>query len=244
VSERAAALTPELAAITGDTSLESYFWNSGWFTANVQLVADLKSEDAVIDIGCGSGRLAYGLYDWFGGRYVGVDIIPALIDYCQRRFPRYEFLLLNPRSELYNPEGSPDPAAARIPLPDGSFDLAVLLSVYTHLLPGRFELVTSEVSRLLKPDGRCLATFFILDEMGARAALAFRHEWASGCRTEKRESPEDAVAYRRAFIEDTFSAAGLTVARSYRGSWTGRGGLGFQDEILFRKSVAADGRQT
>jgi len=235
VTDTPATLTPELAGLTGDTSLESYFWNSGWFTANVQLVAELKPDDAMIDIGCGSGRLAHGLYDWFGGRYVGVDIVPALIDYCRRRFPRYEFHLLNARSDLYNPGGSAEPAATRIPLADQTFDLAALPSVYTHLLPETCQLMTSEVSRLLKPRGRCLATFFILDEMGSGAALAFGHDWAAGCRVEKRETPEHAVGYRRTFIEDTFRVAGLAMACSYRGSWTGRGGLGFQDQLLFRK---------
>jgi SAM-dependent methyltransferase len=224
----------ELATLGGDTSMESYYWNSGWFTANVQMTGELRPGDSIIDIGCGCGRLAYGLHGWFGGRYVGVDIVPSLIEFCQKRFPRFEFHHLNVKSEYYNPQGSADPEAGRIPMPDRSFDLAVLFSVYTHLLPDTFRRVTADVARLLKPGGRCLATFFLLDEKSDRAAFSFAHERPE-CRIEKPESPEHAVAYTRRFVEDSFRAAGFRVKNAHRGSWTGQPGLSFQDQLLFVK---------
>jgi len=235
-------LTLEIIGITGDTSFESYYWNSGWFTAEVQLLTGLDGAKSIIDVGCGAGRLAHGIYQWFGGRYVGVDIVPRLVDFCRARFPRYEFHCLDVHSPYYNPQGSKSPDAMRIPLPDATFDVAVLLSVFTHLLPERFQLMTTEVGRLLKPGGRCLATFFITDDMTDRAAASFKHHVSPACRVEDPDMPEVAVGYEGAFVVDAFRTPGLTVASSYRGSWSGKGGLGYQDHMLFVKDSPTERR--
>jgi SAM-dependent methyltransferase len=224
----------ELVRLGGDQSLEAWYWSSGWMTADLQLAAGLQARDSIIDVGCGCGRLAYGLHEWFPGRYVGVDITPSLIEFCQKRFPRFEFYHLNAYSEYFNPHGSTDPEAARIPLPDASFDLAVLFSVYTHLLPDTFQRVTADVSRLVKPGGRCLASFFLLDETSELATFSFAHE-RPGCRIEKPESPEFAVGYARQFVDEAFAAAGFRVREARRGSWTGVPGLSFQDQLVFVK---------
>jgi SAM-dependent methyltransferase len=228
-------LSLELASFIGSTSLEDHYWNSGWQTANVQLVAGLEVSESIIDIGCGVGRLAYGLYNWFGGRYVGVDIVPSLVDYCTRRFPRFEFHLLDVRSPFYNPNGTESPDTMTLPSGKNQFDVAVLFSVYTHLLPDSLVRMTAEVSRILKPGGRCLATFFVLDEMTDQASFSFAHEQGPFCRVEEAETPEHAVGYRKRYLIETFGRANLEPVSFYRGSWTGRGGLGLQDEMLFHK---------
>jgi SAM-dependent methyltransferase len=224
----------ELATLGGDLSMDSYYWNSGWYTCNVQMAGELQPGDSIIDIGSGAGRLAYGLHEWFGGRYVGVDVMPALVEFCKKRFPRFEFHHLDVYSPFYNPHGSKDPDAGRVPLPDQTFDLAVLLSVYTHLLPDTFRRVTADVARLLKPGGRCLATFFLLDDKTERSHFQFAHERPE-CRIENADAPEHAVAYTRRFVDDAFQAAGFKVKSARRGSWTGAPGLSFQDQLLFVK---------
>jgi len=45
----------------------------------------------------------------------------------------------------------------KLPLPDSSFDVATMLAVYEHLGDSR-ELVASEISRILRPDGIALLT--------------------------------------------------------------------------------------
>src|SRR5882724_7866795 len=44
----------------------------------------LESGQLVIDVGCGSGRLAYQLSPMRDLRYVGVDLVRSLLDYAQR----------------------------------------------------------------------------------------------------------------------------------------------------------------
>lgn len=168
-------LTYELASSVGSSSLEDHYWCSGWQTANVQLLVDLQPEDSILDIGCGVGRLAYGFHGWYGGRYVGVDVMPEAIDYCKKTFPRFEFYHLDVKSPYYNPKGALEPAEMILPVENQTFDVAVLYSVYTHLLPPTFLRMTSEISRTLKPGGRCLASFLILDGQTERAIFSFSH---------------------------------------------------------------------
>ena len=55
----------------------------------------LQRQNTVVDVGCGSGRLAFQLREFLTGPYVGTDVVPALYEYarsiCER--PDWKFLL-------------------------------------------------------------------------------------------------------------------------------------------------------
>ncbi len=108
--------------------------------------------------------------------------------------------------------------AYRFPFEDRSFDLILLKSVFTHMRPLEVSNYVSEVARLMKNDGRCLATFFLLnDEQAALARkgandLAFNYgegEW----RYVRQDSPESAVAYDESFVMQLLEKYGLAVRR-------------------------------
>jgi len=49
---------------------------------------------SVLDVGCGRGDLyAYLLARGYRGRYIGLDILPGMIEEARRRFPEAEFIL-------------------------------------------------------------------------------------------------------------------------------------------------------
>lgn len=229
-------LTLELATAVGSTSLEDHYWTSGWQTADIQLITNLGINESIIDIGCGVGRLAYGLHGWYDGRYVGIDIVRNLIDYCKKNFPRFEFYHMDVSNSYYNPNGRIDPHDMVLPVEEKAFDVAVLFSVYSHLLPKTLLRMTSEVSRTLKPKGRCLATFFILDNMKENALFSFSHPYSEYCRVESLDVPETVVGYTKVFIVDTFAKYGLHAKTYFPGSWSGKEGLTPQDQILFVKA--------
>jgi len=99
-----------------------------------------------------------------------------------------------------------------------------------------------EIARLLKDDGRCLATFFLLNktqeelDMEGKAALRFsygEHDW----RYVYEHSPESAAAYREGFVLDLMLKHRLVVTGIHYGCWSGRSdGLSFQDIIVIEKS--------
>src|SRR5882762_5702897 len=43
----------------------------------------LGPNDYLIDVGCGSGRLAKPLSDYLAGPYLGIDVVPELVEYAQ-----------------------------------------------------------------------------------------------------------------------------------------------------------------
>lgn len=44
----------------------------------------LRSEDYLIDVGCGSGRLVKPLSPYLSGKYLGIDIVPELVQYASK----------------------------------------------------------------------------------------------------------------------------------------------------------------
>src|ERR1051325_8087859 len=44
----------------------------------------LEKSFYIIDVGCGSGRLAKPLSEFLEGKYLGIDIIPELVDHARR----------------------------------------------------------------------------------------------------------------------------------------------------------------
>jgi SAM-dependent methyltransferase len=223
----------------------SSFESSGVeFMGYLRELARLQTDERVLDVGCGCGQMALHLKDYLSesGSYVGVDIHRASIDWCQKkiskRHPNFDFAHIDVRNLAYNPNGTQPAEAYRFPFADRSFDLIMLKSVFTHMRPPDVSNYLSEVSRLMKNNGRCLATFFLLNDAQATLAkqgankLAFNYgegEW----RYVHEHSPESAVAYNETFVMQLLEGHGLKLEKRFYGRWTGReDGLSYQDILL------------
>ena len=217
-----------------------------------QLV-NLQPDEEVLEIGCGSGRMALPLTTFLSprGSYTGVDIVAPAIVWCQkhisRRHPNFRFLHANLYNKRYNPGGEYAASDYTFPFDDERFDFIFLTSVFTHLLPEDTENYLHEIRRLLRPAGRCLATFFLLNETQSRLAAAgqndilFRHG-DGPIRTRSKTVPESAVAYQEAYLRRRVAACGLAVEGSIRyGRWSGReDGLSYQDIVLLKRANSHD----
>jgi SAM-dependent methyltransferase len=57
---------------------------------------DWKNVESILDFGCGLGHLyPYALSQGFEGEYIGVDVVPDFIAFCQTRHLGAKFLLSN-----------------------------------------------------------------------------------------------------------------------------------------------------
>jgi SAM-dependent methyltransferase len=106
----------------------------------------LKDGHLLVDVGCGSGRLACQLAPYSEIRYVGIDVVPRLVEYakilCKR--PDWEFLVTDGSS---------------IPVPSGTADYTVFFSVFTHLLHEDTYKYIREAARVVRPGGFLVMSF-------------------------------------------------------------------------------------
>jgi SAM-dependent methyltransferase len=192
---------------------------------NLQDHAGLRSEDQVLDIGCGNGRVAAQLAPLLRdeGGYVGFDISRRGIEACRRQFagqPHMRFQHLDVWNGEYNAKGRVAELDTVFPAPDESVDLAFATSVFTHMRMPAVRRYLAETARVLRPGGRLAFTAFAL-EPGREAsdAFAFRPFDATSSVVDPRY-PERAIGHRREALAEAAAEAGLRVSQFLRGYWT------------------------
>ena len=193
--------------------------------------AKLQPSGRLLDIGCGCGKIARPLTRYLSaqGGYDGIDITSAAIDWCRqayKQYPNFRFHLADLQSTRYNSAGAKKSSDYRFPFEADSFDVTFLGSVFTHLLPEDTAHYLREIARVLKPGGRCLATFFVLDAQAKEGIQAkkttptFGFAYGDmGCRIEMESMPEAAIAYEEDLIRRMHEDAGLAVSAISFGEW-------------------------
>lgn len=205
--------------------------------------ADLLPHEHVLDVGCGAGRAAWGLAEYLApeGRYCGFDTFPKGIEWCQEnlspRLPNFEFRTVDVFSGVYNPAASVTAEAFRFPYPDTSFDLVILVSVFTHMLPADMAGYLSEIARVLKAGGRMFATYYFMnDETRALVAKGpsnpnftkrYGNFWVADP-----ASKEDAVAFEESLVRAMLTQQGLRAVKLVPGRWCGREGCENGQDML------------
>lgn len=210
-------------------------------------VGGLKPHETVLDIGCGIGRMAVPLTDYLTppGRYEGFDIVNYGIDWCQRtitpRFPNFRFQLADVYNSHYHPSGQYHAYEYRFPYADNLFDFVFLTSVFTHMPVRETERYLSEISRVLKPGGRCFATFFILNDesrrLMSRPESSYNFQYPlDGRYIFNPTDPDLGTAFDESWVVDTLARYNFDVPAIYSGSWCGRASeVSFQDIVVAYK---------
>lgn len=206
----------------------------------------LKPHERMLDVGCGIGRKTVFLTTYLSsqGAYEGFDIVKSGIDWCSRKiskkYPNFRFQHIDVFNKHYNPQGKQQASDYRFPFPDGSFDFVTLASVFTHMLPKDMKNYLAEVRRVLKREGRCIISWFILNSESVglintnKSTLNLIHNVEGVCRTINPKDPESAIGYEETYLVGLYEKCGLSLKlRIHYGSWCGRGRfLSYQDIIL------------
>lgn len=202
-------------------------------------------DSRLLDIGCGSGRLAIPLTHYLSaGAYEGFDIVGSAVRWCRRnvtpRFPNFRFKHVRLKSSLYSVRGGP---AARFVFPydQSHFDCVVAYSLFTHLQFEEIRNYLTESYRVLSPGGILISTFFLLNEQSESAQKAlpqvqqFPHE-EHGVRIASKSNPAFAVAIKESVLRQLLQEAGFRKVTVAPGGWYGlQETPTFQDLVICEK---------
>jgi len=211
---------------------------------------NLKSGEAVLEIGCGIARNATSIFRKFGDdiHYLGFDIVKYGIEWSNKHFTRlqpddrkFTFVHADIRNSFYNPRGGVSSEDYLFPAKDEKFDLVFATSVFTHMQFDETCHYLSEAFRVLKPGASVCFTAFLWDVDSKAiadqelAAFSFKHAALNG-RIQDIEEPDLAVAHDRSKLLTCLKALGFAEIDTQEGSWRGQPSNTFQDFVTATKS--------
>jgi SAM-dependent methyltransferase len=232
----------------GPVGFEEFKTNGEEFFRYYTKLCNLKPHERMLDVGCGIGRKTFLLTDYLNdeGSYEGLDIVKTGIDWCTqritRKYPRFKFQLIDIRNQHYNPTGRYKASEYTFPFAAESFDFVVLCSVFTHMVTEDMERYLCEVARVLKAGGRCLISFFLLNDssltlMRANKSAINLNINPGSCWLADASDPEAVTGYGEDFVRALYDKYKLEIKEPvHYGAWCGRETfLSYQDLILASK---------
>ena len=240
------ALVPPRRFWQNPSESVSHYYRWVWeYLAYLTLLCGLERESDVLELGCSHGRTAHGLTQYLrhGGSYHGIDIVREQIDEANARIlpgrPVFTFLHADIYNRHYNPSGQERAESYRFPFESRAFDVVYAASVFTHLLPAETENYLRETRRVLRPGGRALFSFILLDHYrgsgtttSPRYELEFTLPDEPDVRVRDPKYPDDLIAYSIASLERMTAAADLVIVRILKGLWSGSPGLAVNEQDL------------
>lgn len=205
----------------------------------------LTPQHRVLEIGCGTGRIAKPLAGFLdAGQYVGFDVNRYFVEWCRQNLaaPNCEFVHVDFANAEFNPTGALDAAIDPFPFPSASFHRICAIAVFNHLHPSCLQQYISEISRLLAPRGYFFGTFLLANK---HAEHALEQGFAS-CTFEVRDPdawygyhdrPLFTVAHNELHLRRAFIKHGLMIKEPIRyGQWCGsHNAITGHDVVIARK---------
>jgi SAM-dependent methyltransferase len=160
---------PWLLFLVAGTADVSWFLRTGrlGFESLIETLSrngiEPRELSAVLDFGCGCGRVIRYWKDWKGTRIHGVDYNPRLVEWCRRNLPFASFAVNQSEPPL--------------PFARGELDFVYALSVFTHLSESAQTAWMGEMARVIRPGGHLLLTTHgesYLDQLSENERSAFR----------------------------------------------------------------------
>ncbi len=204
-------LSPYFFYLTHGVNFWLYAFAQGWANLNSRMV----------DIGCGCGKSAVALRDFeymgqqFQGQYFGFDVDADMIRWCQQNFDaaHFSFRAIDTYSAVYNPAGRSDSEVKLDGCEDGSIDLVMSQSLFSHLLERELRAYVKESERVLRSGGIMAMTFFCMDDLRSLNLLGGRWRFEhrrDAAYIENERYPEAAVAYDKSWMEQVCREAGFS----------------------------------
>lgn len=207
----------------------------------------LKPDSAILDYGCGMGRLAFPISEYLNqsGSYLGVDVVKSVVEWLQRVYAKYPNLRFehlpievsqyyiaswidDAAKDLILNKGQTAPSDISLSVPDKSIDVQISTSVFTHMFREDIIPALRELGRVTHISGIGYNTWFIADALaleGVRQGKADRQLplEKDGLFIQKPDDPLACTAYTPEAMADIYQSAGHEIISIHHGSWSGSG---------------------
>jgi len=198
----------EMRLLVGGLPAESFENPSGGLVFRGTSPADYR---AVLDFGCGCGRIARQLLQQHSrpSRYLGIDLHGGMVGWCRANLspvaPGFQFVHHDVMHLGLNP-GEDKPAVLPFPAGDEEFTLVNATSVFTHLVEASARHYLREVARVLVPGGLLHATWFLFEKRDFPMMQSFQNALFIND-----VDPTNAVIFDRAWLTREAYEVGLQI---------------------------------
>lgn len=214
---------------------------AGEFAALLAVLGRMKPRSRILDVGCGCGSVAIAIRDRLSpsGRYYGLEVDRRAIEWCSRHLAneRFRFQHHDYWNALYNPAGT---RFLPLALGNAEADIVLMKSVLTHVLPEDATFYFEETARVLRPSGTALITVYLYEASDAVVTELCPHD-AGNYRYRRKAAPESVIAFKREWLAEQISRAGLSFDL-HPGFWRtsdfggDSGGATHQDLLVVRRA--------
>ena len=246
LSEEEDNLTPVRSLWQNPDDPISHYYRWIWeYLAYLPLLCEARRDAKILEIGCHHGRTSRGLLQYlrWPGEYFGFDIDKQQIEEATKRIsslaPSFHYLYADIYHRQYNPHGKTNAKDFVFPFDDVTFDCVYAASVFTHLLPEEVLNYFKQTRHVLKPTGKILFSFFVLDYYrGSGTSISANYEFDHYYKENKSigvkypEYPDVVIAYSEQCIREYAELAGLVVHRIVPGLWSNNPGIAVNEQDL------------
>lgn len=211
----------------------------------IKMLLDLKHSDRVLDIGCGCGRITRTLWNYIKppGEYVGYDCHMLLLGWCKANFvtkTNFSFDLFDIHNVTYNPRGKVQLKDFELPYPDGYFNKAFSISIFTHIIPP-YDDYPEKIARVIAKGGLFMPSFFFQEnepdfpQEETQNRKNFK-DTGKGYWTLNFDQHESGICVKKSDTIALFKKAGFKLLDNRWGGWSGkRDHLENQDFLILEK---------